>query len=168
MLRGAGAVVALCAGFYSMQAQAAWLQTKGEGLIIGSVSTYHSHVRFDRQGLRSAGRKYNKQKLSVYGVYELTGRLTVGAQPSFFQVRTENGISSGRESMQGLSQIDLFARTRIAAADYWILSGQALLKFPGPRAVDREPLLENASRDAEARLLLGRSGRAAGQAIIEY
>lgn len=159
MWRGAGAAVALCAGIYSLQAQAAWLQTKGEGLIISSVSTYHSDARFERSGLRSPGREYNKQELSVYGVYGLTGRLTVGAQPTFFQVRTENGTSPGHETMHGLSQIDLFARTRIAAADYWILSGQALIKLPGPRAVDREPLLENASRDAEARLLFGRSGR---------
>ena len=40
------------------------------------------------------------------------------------------------------------SRTSLLAGDYWIVSAQALVKLPGTKAVDREPLLENASRDA--------------------
>lgn len=84
-----------------------------------------------------------------------------GPTADFFQVRTGNGASSGHESVRGLSQIDLFARARIIAANYRILFDQAQLKLPDPSGVDREPLFQNASRGAEGRLLLGRSGRLA-------
>lgn len=71
--------------------------------------------------------------------------------------------------MLGLSHIELFARTRLLAGDFWIVSAQALVKLPGARAVDREPLLESASRDVEARLLFGRSGRFAKKLLnVEY
>jgi protein XagA len=169
VLRRACAAAALGAWFFIAPAQAAWLQTKGEGLIISSLSSYHSDARFDSFGLRSDGRGYDKQELSVYGVYGLTEKLTLGAQPSFFRLRATNANRVGHEGMRGLSQVELFVRTSLVAADYWILSGQALLKLPGPRAVDREPLLENASRDAEVRLLLGRSGRLARRFLnLEY
>ena len=71
--------------------------------------------------------------------------------------------------MFGLLYIELFARTRILVGDFWIVSAQVLVKLPGARPVDREPLLESASRDMETRLLFGRSGRFAKKLLnVEY
>lgn len=159
MWRSACLIIGLLVLFYSAQAQAAWLQSKGETLIISSLSDYKADIRFDSLGRRAPDSAYRKQELSVYGVYGLMDRLTLGAQPSFYRVRARSAVSAGRQSMYGLSNVEIFARSRILAGDYWIISAQALVKLPGARAVDREPLLENASRDIEARLLFGRSGR---------
>jgi len=42
--------------------------------------------------------------------------------------------------------------------DFWIVSAQALVKFPGANSFDREPFIEAPSRDMEGRLLFGRNG----------
>lgn len=159
----------LLAWVYSAQAQAAWLQSEGEGLIISSLSDYISDARFDDFGIRAPDRAYRKQELSLYGVYGLMDGLTVGAQPAFYRLSVQPAAMVTRKSMLGLSYIEIFARTRILAGDFWIVSAQALVKLPGARAVDREPLLESASRDVEARLLFGRSGRFAKKLLnVEY
>lgn len=159
MWRGAGWLMGLLAWIYSAQAQAAWLQTRGDGLLISTLSDYRSDARFDDFGVKAPDRAYRKQELSLYGVYGLTDGLTLGAQPGFYHLKVQPGAIAGRQSMLGLSHIELFARTRLLAGDFWIVSAQALVKLPGARPVDREPLLESASRDVEARLLFGRSGR---------
>ncbi len=153
----------------SAQAQAAWLQSKGETLFISTLSNYSSDARFDALGHRAQDNAYRKQELSLYGVYGLMDGVTLGAQPVFFRLRARPGDGAARESVRGLSSMEMFARIRILVGDYWILSSQALVKLPGARAVDREPLLENASRDIEGRVLFGRSGRLARQFLnLEY
>lgn len=169
MWRGSSLLIGLLVWIYSAQAQAAWLQSKGDALIISSLSDYRSDARFDELGRRAPDSAYRKQELSVYGVYGLTDAITLGAQPSFFRLRARSAAGAGRESMHGLAYMEMFARARILAGDYWILSAQALVKLPGAMAVDREPLLENASRDAEGRLLFGRSGHLSRQLLnLEY
>ncbi len=169
MWRGIARFMGLLAWVCSAHAQAAWLQPKGKMLIISSLSDYRSVARFDALGFRGAERAYRKQELSLYGVYGLMDGLTLGVQPSFYRLHVRSAATSARQSMNGLSYIELFARTRILAGDFWILSAQTLVKLPGPRAVDGEPLLENASRDVEARLLFGHSGRFARQLLnLEY
>lgn len=151
------------------QAQAAWLQSKGDTLIISSLSNYSADARFDTLGRRAPDAAYRKQELSFYGVYGLMDRLTIGAQPSFYRVHARSVSGANRQSMYGLSNVEIFARGSILKGDYWILSGQVLGKIPGARGADREPLLENASRDLEARLLFGQSGRFVKQLLnLEY
>jgi len=169
MSRVPAAMLVLCLWINSAPAWAAWLQTKGEGLIISSLSSYHSNARFDRLGLRSPGRDYRKQELFLYGEYGLADRLTLGAKPVFFRLRTDNLNRAGQQGMKGLSQVELFARTRIFVGDFWIVSAQALVKIPGANSFDREPFIEAPSRDLEGRILFGRSGRLARQSLnLEY
>lgn len=169
MWRSSRLISVLLALSCSTQAQAAWLQSRGETLIISSLSSYGSDARYDDFGARGPDRGYRKRELSFYGVYGLTDSLTIGAQPGFYELRAHNANTTGRQRMRGLSHVDLFVRTSILTGDYWIVSGQALVKLPGTKAVDREPLLENASRDAEARLLFGRSGWLARETLsLDY
>lgn len=169
MARGAAWILGVLGWVYSAQAHAAWLQSRGETLIISSLSNYSADARYDASGHRVQDSVYRKQELSFYGVYGLMDGVTLGAQPSLVRLRTRPTAGAARESARGLSNVEIFARIRILVGDYWILSSQALVKLPGPRAVDREPLLENPSRDIEGRLLFGRSGRLASQFLnFEY
>ncbi len=149
----------LLAWVCTTQAQAAWLQNRGEALIISTLSDYRSDARFDDFGVKAPDRAYRKQELSLYGVYGLTDSLTLGAQPGLYRLDVPSAATAGRQKMYGLSYIEMFARARILVGDFWILSAQTLVKMPGARSVDREPLLESESRDMEARLLFGRSGQ---------
>lgn len=159
MWRGVTGFIGLLAWIYSAPAPAAWLQTRGSGLLISTLSDYRADARFDDFAVKAPDRAYRKQELSLYGVYGLTDGLTLGAQPSFYHLKVRPGAMAERQGMLGLSHIELFARSRLLAGDFWIVSAQALVELPGARPVDREPLLESASRDVEARLLYGRSGR---------
>lgn len=144
---------------YSPQSFAAWTQPRGEGLVITTFSTYHADARFDALGGRAEAGGYTKQEVSAYGVYGLTAALTLGAQPVFTRVRANSPAGGGRRTLSGVTQMEIFARRRMAYGEDWIFSAQALVKFSGQDAVDREPLLESNRREMEARLLYGRSGR---------
>lgn len=135
------------------QAHAAWLQTRGTALIISSLINYSSDARFDAFGQRVSGVRYRKQEASIYSVYGVSNSVTLGAQPSFYSLG-----GAGRNKTLGLSYIELFARTKVWVGDFWIVSAQALVKFPGANSFDREPFIEAASRDMEGRILFGRNG----------
>ena len=158
MRRWALMLICWLAGACLTQANAAWLQSKGASLIISTLDSYSSDARFDALGRRAPATGYHKQELSVYGVYGLSDALTLGAQPRFFRLAGPSGAGGGRRYTSGLSQLELFVRARILAGDYWIVSTQALVKIPGARAFDREPLLQSSSRDFEGRLLFGHGG----------
>lgn len=143
----------------SAQAHAAWPQPKGETLIISTLSIYQAKARFDALGRRSPAGDYRKQELSVYSVYGLTGELTLGVQPDFVSVRARPGPDKGRKTVNGLSNIEFFLRQQLFTSEGWVISAQGLIKLPGARPFEREPLLEKRSRDAEGRLLIGNSGR---------
>lgn len=144
---------------YSPQALAAWTQPRGEGLVITTLSTYHADARFDALGRRADAGGYEKQELSVYGVYGVTGALTLGAQPVLTRVHARSALGGRREAMFAVSHAELFARQRILSGENWVFSAQGLVKIAGGNAVDREPLLESSHRDLEGRLLYGQSGR---------
>ena len=163
MRRRATWLIAALAWAYATQAHAAWVQSKGKSLIISSLSEYRADARFDSLARRAPASAYRKQELSVYGVYGLTEKLTLGAQPSFFRLRAASAPGGRRQGMNGFSHIELFARARLLTGDFWVVSAQALVKLPGPDAPDREPLLEASSSDLEGRLLFGQSGRLAPQ-----
>lgn len=163
MRHGAAWVLAVLAGLAASPAHAAWPQPKGEALIITSLSSYRADTRFNEFGLRAPDRGYRKQELSVYGVYGLTGYLTLGAQPVYAQIYTKPAIGIASERTNGLTSVELFARQRIVTGDNWIFSAQALVKLPGSHAAGREPLVEASNKDAEGRLLYGSSGRLFGR-----
>lgn len=141
------------------QGLAAWTQARGEGLIISSLSHYRSEARFDAAGKRAEAGGYEKQELSVYGIYGVTDALTLGAQPVLTRVHARSAFGGGRQNMLAFSQIEFFARQRVVAGENWVVSAQGLVKLAAPDAVDREPLLETSRREMEGRLLYGRSGR---------
>ena len=153
--------LALASGLclFSPRAFAAWTQPKGEGLVIATFSTYYADARFDALGGRAEAGGYEKQELSVYGVYGLTEALTLGAQPVLTRVRARSGFGGAREAMFAVSHAEFFVRQRILSGENWVFSAQGLVKIAGSGAVDREPLLENSRRDLEGRLLYGQSGR---------
>ncbi len=163
MRHGAAWVLAVLAGLAAAPAHAAWPQPRGEALIITSLSSYRTNNRFDEFGLRAPGHGYHKQELSVYGVYGLTGYLTLGAQPVYAKIDAKRTAGTASERTSGLTSIELFARQRIVTGGNWILSAQALVKLPGTLDAGREPLVETSNKDAEGRLLYGSSGRLFGR-----
>lgn len=152
-------MIGLLAMLAPLRATAAWTQPKGEALIITSISDYLADARFDAAGRRAAAGEYRKQELSVYGVYGFTESLSLGAQPTFIRLYASPAIGEGRQTTNALSHVELFARQRLLAGGGWVFSAQALIKLPGEKAVEREPLIESSNRAAEGRLLFGRSGR---------
>lgn len=143
----------------SAPANAAWPQPEGETLIISTLSDYTADARYDELGRRTPASGYHKQELSFYTVYGLSESLTLGAQPTFFRLNSRPGFGLGKREMSGFSHIELFARQRLFSGNGWLVSSQVLVKLPGPKATEREPLLEASNKDAEGRLLFGRSGR---------
>jgi hypothetical protein len=104
---------------------AAWLQPKGEGLIIGTVQPYLSCKYWDKQSNLHSGPCFHQFAINPYAEYGATSRLTLIVSPTFLSYS-----QSGEVSPFALGYINLGGRFLIKHKYYDTLSFQVLYNQP--------------------------------------
>lgn len=137
----------------------AWLMQEGRGQAIVTWTQENASEGFDHDGEASRTLNYAKEETSLYAEYGLTARWTLIAQTGWQTALLQEG-GGEVEAAQGFSGVELGARRRLAAGDYWVVSAQASAFSPGQTANVPGRSLGFGSVEAEARLLAGGSGRA--------
>ena len=104
---------------------AAWLQSKGDGLIIGNIQPYLSCTYWDKQSNLHSGPCFRQFSINPYIEYGLLSNLTLVVNPTF------NSFSqSGQSSPFGLAYTTVGGRFLLNHKDWNTLSFQALYNQP--------------------------------------
>jgi len=125
------------------RAVAAWTNAPGESLII---------LRLDASQLRpERGDKSDKLELALYAVYGLVEGITLGLSARGERLFPQNGQNAK------LTDLQPFARLRLAHGDNWVISTETALSLPISRAA---PHLSGTAEKwaAEGQLLAGIGG----------
>ena len=133
----------------------AWLQDKGQGQIISSVTVSRAGRSFDETGEAHAAPEFRKEDYEIYAEYGLCSRLT-----AVFDTRlTTLHPDEPAPSLTGFAETQLGIRGALWRKKAGIFSLQATLLFPG------DSVLTSGGLDAEIRGLYGvgfRFGRMTG------
>jgi len=104
---------------------AAWLQPKGEGLIIGNIQPYLSCKYWDNQSNLHSGPCFRQFSVNPYMEYGALSRLTLILSPTFL------GYSQANESNSfGLGYVNVGGRLLLKKGDYNSFSFQAIYNIP--------------------------------------
>lgn len=104
---------------------AAWLQPKGDGLIIGNVQPYLSCKYWDKQGNLHSGPCFRQFSINPYMEYGLTSNVTLVVNPTF------NSYSQSTQSSSfGLAYVNFGGRVLLHHKDWDTLSFQVLFNQP--------------------------------------
>jgi hypothetical protein len=98
---------------------AAWLQPKGQGLVIGTIQQYTSCKYWDKQSNLHSGPCFHQFSLNPYVEYGALSNITIGVSPNFSRLS-----QGGAVSPFGLSNMMVFGRFLIKEHDWTTLSTQ--------------------------------------------
>ena len=129
----------------------AWVQPKGDGLLITQATYYSTDTYFDANGDAQSQPTYRKYELQPYAEYGTTDWLTIGGS-AYAQSVAQSGGSN-----HGIADPELFAKLRIWNDEKQTLALQPLLKLRSVFSSDNNPRGGSRSTDAELSLLYGRS-----------
>jgi hypothetical protein len=150
----AGIVIVLSAGICFA---GAWTQSKGGLYDRLSINYYYADDEFDSRGKTDFPLNGNFKDFHVgnYIEYGLTDRITLINSIYYKTIRKED--DEVKQHTWGFGDVDVAAKYKIAEGQWGVLSGQGLVKIPGPYDGDISLPLGNKQWDIEARLLYGRS-----------
>jgi hypothetical protein len=122
-----------------------------------SLNYYYADDEFTSSGRTDFPLHGNFKDFHVgnYIEYGLTDRITLINSLSYKTIRKED--DEVKQHTWGLGDVDLAVKYKIAEGSWGVLSGQGLVKMPGPYDGDISLPLGNKQWDVEARLLYGRS-----------
>jgi hypothetical protein len=129
----------------------AWLQPKGDGLLITQATYYSTDTYFDTQGRAQSQPTYRKYEFQPYAEYGVTDWLTVGSS-AYLQSVAQSGGSN-----RGIADPQLFAKLRIWDDKTQTIALQPLVKFRSIFSSENAPRGGSRSTDAELSLLYGRN-----------
>lgn len=129
----------------------AWLQPKGDGLLITQATYYSTDTYFDTNGNAQSQPTYRKYELQPYAEYGVTDWLTLGGS-AYLQSVSQSGGSN-----RGIADPELFAKLRIWNDEQQTIALQPLVKLRSIFGSDNNPRGGSRSTDAELSLLYGRS-----------
>ena len=140
---------------------AAWLQPKGNGLVIGNVQSYTSCKYWDKQGNLHSGPCFRQFSANPYTEYGLTSKVTLILNPTFL------GYSqAGQNSPFGLGYVNLGGRFQLSHKDYDTFSFQILYNQPfksknfgNNNIPSAQYTLANQQKYVDLRLLYGTGGK---------
>jgi hypothetical protein len=135
----------------------AWTQSKGGLYDRVSLNYYYADDEFDSGGRTDFPLNGNFKDFHIgnYIEYGLTDRITLINSLFYKTIRKED--DEVKQHTWGLGDVDVAAKYKIAEGSWGVLSGQGLVKIPGPYDGDISLPLGNKQWDIEARLLYGRS-----------
>ncbi len=135
----------------------AWTQSKGKLYDRVSLNYYYADDEFDSGGRTDfpLNGEFKDFHIGNYIEYGLTDRITLINSLYYKTIRKED--DEVKQHTWGLGDVDVAAKYKIAEGPWGVLSGQGLVKIPGPYDGDISLPLGNKQWDLEARLLYGRS-----------
>lgn len=143
-------VILVATGLFASAAQAgAWLQPKGDGLVIGQATYYTTAKYFDAEGTLQRQSRFAKYELQPYIEYGLLDNLTLGGS-AYAQRDTQAGGSD-----VGIADPELFARTTLWKGERQLVSIQPLIKLRSQFQSNNPPRGGSTSTDEELSLLYG-------------
>jgi hypothetical protein len=134
----------------------AWLQPKGQGLLILSGAMLSSGRAFDADGGSFDVPRYNKFELDGWLEYGLTDHFTLILQPQFRSVDIARPTGA---SHAGLGYTGLGARIGLWSNEHSVVSLQSLVRIPGSNDENDPAQAGSTDMEEDIRLLYGRSFR---------
>ena len=152
----------VAAVFLPLQSEAAaWLQPKGDGLVIGNIQPYTSCRYWDTQGNLHSGPCFDQFAVNPYVEYGVTSRFTAILNPTFLSYK-----QSGNSSPFGLGYATVGGRFLISKKDYSAFSFQALYNQPfksqnfgDNTSPSTQATIASEERYVDLRLLYGTGGK---------
>ena len=137
----------------------AWTLPEGDGQAILGLVVNNADRTFDGSGTVIGGGGLDLIEVTGFVEYGLRDDLTLIGQTTLTSRETAPPFAS---DYQGLDYTELGLRQRLAQGERWVISGQGSVRLPG--ATDSRDPAQAGITDVETdlRLLLGRSGKAAG------
>ncbi|WP_339949236.1 hypothetical protein [uncultured Albimonas sp.] len=137
----------------------AWTLPEGDGQAILGLVVNNADRTFDGSGTVIGGGGLDRIEVTGFVEYGLRDDLTLIGQTTLTSRETAPPFAS---DYQGLDYTELGLRQRLAQGERWVISGQGSVRLPG--ATDSRDPAQAGITDVETdlRLLLGRSGKAAG------
>jgi hypothetical protein len=133
----------------------AWVQNKGEGLVISGLLLSGADHSLDNSGNRQPGLYFSKYESSFYAEYGISDRLTLILQLAGQQVSQDNnGIT---DTASGLSASRLGLQRRLVSMGRWTSSLQVSAVIPGGGENVADRPLGDGANGIEFRWLTGRS-----------
>ncbi len=136
--------------FYGDAFAGAWVQEKGKGLSITTLTWYESEHFWDQDRNLNDGSRYRKLEINPFLEYGITENLTVGINAFISDITAE-----GQGTNFGVADVELLGRYRLWKNDTSVISTQLLLKIPEAYDPHKLPLLGQGQYDLEWRLLYG-------------
>lgn len=140
--------------FYGDAFAGAWVQEKGSGLSITTVTWYESDHFWDQDHHLHDGSHYRKLEINPLLEYGVTENFTVGINAFIPDIH-----AAGQGTNFGVGDVELLGRYRLWKNDYSVLSTQLLVKIPEAYDSNKLPLLGQGQYDLEWRLLYGHGWR---------
>ena len=141
--------------FASSRARAgAWTMPVGMGQVIVTGTFQQADRYFDSRGRSIRGPDYRKFEASAFIEYGLTDAFTAILSPSLLATRV-SGPEPSRYT--GLGYTEIGGRYRLFERDGWVVAAQAIASFPGPTNPLSPAQVCCAEKQADARLLVGKS-----------
>lgn len=138
---------------------AAWLQEKGEGLIIGNIQSYTSCKYWDLNSHLQSGPCFHQFSVNPYMEYGIVSKFTIIINPTFLSYN-----QAGQSSAFNLGYMTIGGRYSLHKKDYSALSVQILYNQPfkssnfgsNPSAISA---LSNEEYYIDLRILYGNGGK---------
>jgi protein XagA len=146
------------AAFSSECLAGAWTMPKGKMYDRFAVNYYFAEKEFneDRERKEFANNgEFTDFNLNNYIEYGLTDRLTIINSLYYKWIKKED--DDGEDKTNGLGDVDIAVKYKLAEGSLGVFSTQLLVKIPGPYDGDDSLPLGNDQLDIEARMLYGRS-----------
>lgn len=145
-------VPALDPGASGAAVAGAWTMDEGHGQAILQAGAYQSSSEFGPSSDLYASRPYSKVEVTLVIEYGATDWLTLIAAPQFLSVSLGEPAPS---SYAGLGYSDVGARVRLLAGNDWVVSAQAVGRFPGTGNSQSAAAVGYEDPEVDLRLLAG-------------
>jgi hypothetical protein len=129
----------------------AWLQKKGEWLVLTQVTHYATSEYFDADGTTQKQSRFRKYELQPYAEYGLFDNLTIGGSAYLQRVSQAGGNNTG------LADPELWARTTLWEDSRQRVALQPLIKLRSVFESEGTPRGGSRSTDLELSALYGRN-----------
>ena len=131
----------------------AW--TMGEGQLYERFAFNYYYADSEFGGNQNGFKEFKDVNISNYAEYGLTNRITL-INALYYKFDTKKD-DSGEVHANGLGDIDLGVKGKVAEGSWGVLSTQGLVKIPGLYGMNDQLPLGNGQYDFELRTLYGRS-----------
>lgn len=132
----------------------AWVQEKGQGILISGLLLSEASSSLDRDGNREPGLYFSKYESSFYAEYGLSDRLTLVLQLAGQRVSQDNnGIT---DTAEGLAASRAGVQAHAFDAGRWVFAAQAAAVIPGGGENVADRPLGDGANGLELRALAGR------------